>query len=175
MIKMETIADAYEIIRRHQTQAPVKLVPIAEGLGVDVFSVKSGWPDEISGKIERHGSKYKIYVNANHSKKRARFTVAHELAHFILHRDEIGDGIVDDALYRSKLGGRKEVEANKLAADILMPWHLIEQALKENPQDIEELAKKFDVSNSAMSIRLGVPYEIKDEELKKEVKKRVPA
>lgn len=59
-----------------------------------------------------------IYVNKGHHVNRRRFTTAHEIAHFILHQDFIGDGIADDGLYRSKLSNAMEAQANKLAADI---------------------------------------------------------
>ena len=49
-------------------------------------------------------SGYAIFVNkGDRYKTRQRFTIAHKIAHFILHREAIGDGIVDDALYRSGL------------------------------------------------------------------------
>ena len=52
-----------------------------------------------------------------------------------------------------------EAQANKLAADILMPWHLLDAELSKGISDIESLAEIFLVSNSAMSIRLRVPFE----------------
>lgn len=81
------------------------------------------------------------------------------MAHFILHRDKIGSGITDDGLYRSRLSNTIEVEANKLAADILMPWHLLNQRISPEVRSVEEMAEIFNVSKSSMSIRLGVPYE----------------
>jgi len=43
--------------------------------------------------------------------------------------------------------------------NILMPWHLLEPRLKENHVSVNSLARDFDVSTSAMSVRLGIPYE----------------
>ncbi|HCM3005245.1 TPA: ImmA/IrrE family metallo-endopeptidase, partial [Klebsiella pneumoniae] len=94
---------------------------------------------------------------------RQRFTLAHEIAHFLLHRDRIGDGITDDILYRSKLSDFMEVQANRLAADILMPGHLLEKKLLEltqtvelrDEQKIERLAEVAGVSTTAIKIRLG--------------------
>lgn len=49
-----------------------------------------------------------------------RFTIAHEIAHLLLHRPILREGVTDDVLYRSPhLGGTQETEANKMAADIL--------------------------------------------------------
>lgn len=90
---------------------------------------------------------------------RRRFSIAHEIAHFALHRNLIGDGITDDAMYRSNLSSAVEVQANRMAADILMPWHLIREATESGVNTVEALAKHFDVSKSTMAIQLGVPYE----------------
>lgn len=154
-----TYADQMEVVRSHQSSPPVQTVPLARALGLEVYHVPS-WPNDISGKIlkssERGGtSGYAIFVNKTHPKVRRRFTTAHEIAHFILHRDFIGDGIVDDGLYRSSLSNRIEAEANQLAADILMPWTLLRKYISQNTFDASKLAGLFEVSEQAMSIRLG--------------------
>ncbi len=152
-----TYSDQMKIIKDHQSSYPIKIMPIAKDLGINVFSVPN-WEDSISGMIKKNEDKsYSIYVNGKHSKQRRRFTIAHEIAHFILHKTLIGDGIVDDALYRSGLSSDVEVQANKLAADILMPWDLLNPLINKGNTDIDELARMFDVSSSAMSIRIGVP------------------
>jgi len=160
---MISVSEALNAIRSMQVSAPVKVVPIANRFGLNVYSM-SGWPDDLSGKIKKDPenggpSGYAIFVNADHPRVRRRFTIAHEIAHFILHRDAIGDELLDDALYRSGLSGPMEVAANRLAADILMPWHLLNVYLQNGINSVEELAEIFDVSKSTMSIRLGVPYE----------------
>ncbi len=149
-----------EIIQRHQENAPVDIVAIAHNLGINVYSACES--ENLSGKIIKDSklggkSGYAIFVNSNDSPVRQRFTIAHEIAHFVLHKHEIGDGIVEDALYRSCLSNKKEVEANKFAADILMPWHLINRVMQKPFENIKELAERFQVSQSAMSIRLGIP------------------
>jgi hypothetical protein len=83
------------IIRHHQDEPPVQVVPIARDLGLEVYRA-SGWSENLSGMIikdEGTGSGYAIFVNADHHEVRRRFTIAHEIAHFILHRELIGDGI----------------------------------------------------------------------------------
>ncbi|WP_426235803.1 ImmA/IrrE family metallo-endopeptidase [Pararhizobium sp. DWP1-1-3] len=132
------------------------VVGLANRLGIKVY--EAAWPDTISGKIQKDrskggGSGFAIFVNKTHSKKRKRFTIAHEVAHFVLHEDLIGDGIFDDALYRSGLSNKVEQQANGLAADILMPWQVIQANMDKST---EELAEMFDVSNAAMTARLGV-------------------
>lgn len=97
---------------------------------------------------------YTIHVNIEDSPPRQRFTIAHEIAHYILHRDLIGDGITDDPLYRSSLGQWYERQANKMAADILMPHQLVRSVYRGGVRGLAPLARAFDVSMDAMRIRL---------------------
>ncbi len=140
----------------------MNVLDIAHRLGLRVYKVND-WQPDVSGSIRRDEKRggesgYAIFINADHSPKRQRFTIAHEIAHYILHQDLIGDGITDDSLYRSSLRNRQETQANQLAADILMPWKLIN---RHPPQEwsVKSLADELDVSESALSIRLGVPVE----------------
>ena len=71
-----------------------------------------------------------------------------------MHRDRIGDGLEDDALYRSGLSTLEEVQANRMAAEILMPYALIDEAIKNGKKTIAELAQLFVVSKEAMNLRL---------------------
>lgn len=157
-----TMADvpslAAEIIRKHQSVAPVKVGAIADDLGAAV--VISDLPLAVSGMLTRdkaRDGKWTIRVNRHEHRHRQRFTIAHEIAHFVLHKDAIGDGVVDDTFYRSGLSERREFEANALAADILMPWPLIQQLMRVGQTTAAELAESLQVSQAAMSIRLGLP------------------
>lgn len=156
-----TYPEKMAVVQRHQTRAPVQTVPLAQELGLTVWHVPN-WPDDLSGKIVKSdaqggASGYAIYVNQSHHPNRRRFTTAHEIAHFILHDQFIGDGLVDDGLYRSRLSNAMEAQANNLAADILMPRFLLNQHIASGITSIAQLAQIFQVSESAMSIRVGAP------------------
>lgn len=154
-----SILEQMKVVAVHHTSTPVRVVPIANSLGIEVYRA-SNWPYRLSGVIKRNADGlFDIYVNADHPGARRRFAIAHELAHCILHTAAIGNGIAEDALFRSSLPNSMEAEANRLAADILMPWHLLDPIIASGTTDIRRLAQEFNVSNSAMSIRLGVPYE----------------
>jgi len=122
--------------------------------------MKSTMPGSISGEIRETEGKVTIKVNRHDVKERQRFTIAHEIAHFLLHRDRLANGITDDVLYRSGLTDDLERQANRLAADIIMPYNLIQVALanlnslkaEEKLKNISELAQ---VSLAAVRIRLG--------------------
>jgi Zn-dependent peptidase ImmA (M78 family) len=118
----------------------------------------------VSGQIMKENDHYTIRVNRHEARERQRFTIAHEIAHFLLHKsiiDSSPDGIKDNVLYRSGEPERIEYEANRLAADIVMPMTLVETVLREEfggvvtEATIESLAARFQVSKAAMEIRLS--------------------
>ena len=100
------------------------------------------------------GRKTKV-VRASDPYVRRRFTVAHEIARFLLYWDRIGSSLTDDEMYRSGLSRQEEVAANSLAADILMPRPLHAEHIKKWGTDICVLARFFKVSDAAMRTRLG--------------------
>lgn len=148
-----------EVVQRHTTTLPVAIGPMLQELGVGILGATL--PGGISGQIQpsnRFPSGFLIRVNRHEARVRQRFTAAHELAHFLLHRDLIGEGLTDDVLYRSGLSDRKESEANRLAADILMPTTLLQSEMKKlttpTEDSVQVLAKKFQVSADAMRIAI---------------------
>jgi hypothetical protein len=152
-------SDEITVIRRHQNAAPVNVVSIANEFGVTV------WEDRLDGGISGKLFKdrvnggptgYSIIVNAPESLVRKRFTVAHEIAHFLLHRNQASE-INDDVYYRSGLSSAMEMQANQVAAEILMPRDLINQLIQSGARDLASLARALQVSIPAMQIRLGIP------------------
>lgn len=146
-------------IEAFQDAPPVRLPELARALGVPIKAATLG--PGISGEIrpDDDGS-FVIRINRHDPAKRQRFTVAHELAHYLLHRDEIGTGIEDDVLYRSSLSDRREQQANRLAADILMPGELLAEAREAAEEKgvgdlVLYLADLFAVSEAAMRIKVG--------------------
>jgi hypothetical protein len=146
-----------QILEEYTGEIPVRVGALAKALGLDV--VVATLPLSISGMVKPEGGTYVIKVNRFEPKERQRFTIAHEIAHYLLHRNLIAKGVVDSTLYRSKLSSRLEAEANKLAADILMPRQIVSRELSNVPEYVDDvdayLAEKFRVSKSAMDIRTG--------------------
>jgi Zn-dependent peptidase ImmA (M78 family) len=141
--------------------APVDVAAAAQRLGVKVFAAKLA--DKVSGVLVRdpkYGtpSGFVIFVDEDEPAVRQRFTAAHELGHFVLHKDSVGHKNEDNYLLRSEgMSSRQEAEANRFAAALLMPFDLIEDAMSKGITTPKELAKHFQVSEIAMSIRLGLP------------------
>ncbi|MGY2223425.1 ImmA/IrrE family metallo-endopeptidase [Pseudomonas gingeri] len=146
------------VISSHQTNLPVAVGAIAKDLGLTIL--KSTMPGSISGEIRETEGVITIKVNRHDIKERQRFTIAHEIAHFLLHRERLAGGITDDVLYRSRLSDDLEREANRLAADIIMPASLIQEALIMHgtlkPDDrYKKIAELAQVSLAAIKIRTG--------------------
>ena len=137
---------------------PVEIERICEEFQLKVYQESLGY--FISGKITKDGeNSYFITVNDDHHPNRQRFTIAHELGHYLLHRDHIGDGITEDSLYRSEhISNALDVEANRFATDILMPLDLLKMAsVEKGTSSIPQIADIMRVSEMALRIRLGVP------------------
>lgn len=150
-----------EIIERYMNDVPVKLGAMARELGIDVKI--SSLPMNVSGQISKTENGYEIKINRHESRQRQRFTLAHEIAHFLLHKeaiDGLGGTLKDNVLYRSGAPETIEYEANRLAAFIIMPENVLEEAYSrfgENLSEgaVEHLAEQFGVSKAAMEIRMA--------------------
>jgi len=147
------------------TEAPVPVWEIARAKGARI--VPDSLEGDLSGFLYRDASQKVIGVNTQHAPVRQNFTVAHELAHLLLHdqeqlhvdrafptvrlRDDVSSQGIDDA----------EKEANLFAAELLMPVGFLRQDLAgRNTLDlydedyIPELAQKYGVSVQALMFRL---------------------
>jgi Zn-dependent peptidase ImmA (M78 family) len=151
--------DVKATIIAYQQDFPVRIGDLIKQFNVElkVSTLDVG----ISGMIFPFEGGYKILVNKHEPAYRRRFTAAHELSHFLLHRDVIGSGISDNVLYRSTLSDSMEAEANRLASDILMPLAAVKSARKDLmvakiADAVSPLAAMFAVSEEAMRIRLGL-------------------
>jgi len=100
-----------------------------------------------------------IFYNAKARPERKRFTLAHELGHFVLHRDSHASFNCDKESIYTGADTLKliEREADEFASNLLMPGDLLRQRITGKRIDFHllgELAKEFGVSLEAMCIRL---------------------
>ena len=154
-------------MQKYEGVHPVPLLELAHDLGLEVNETDE-FPDHKSGSLLHEGGKFKIYINVHHPMTRRRFTVAHEIGHFLLHRDKLVPNENDEHVDSIKthvqelkredereLGEEErlmEIEANNIAAAILMPEYDFRQAFKV-ADDLKEVAEKFKVSEAAAAIR----------------------
>lgn len=147
--------------------APIKIEKIIKNQGLKLMPYEE---DGVSGILMIEKNTATIGYAKNESPNRQRFTKAHELGHFMLHRG--GNLFIDKksmSWYRPSSSGPstewQEWEANEFAACILMPEHLVREEIEKvqidyadddfGPSWIQRLADKFEVSVSAMSIRVS--------------------
>ncbi|NPD27394.1 ImmA/IrrE family metallo-endopeptidase [Corallococcus exiguus] len=163
-------SEAEKLARNHGVvSAPVDVKKIARALKIKL--VDEHLDPDVSGLLVTDTSGTRICVNASHHSNRQRFTIAHELGHFVLghHFANRGRVHVDRRMFVSARSSRSsegvdlnEIEANQFASALLIPeWLLDKEFQTLNLQepladaDVELLASHFEVSEHAMSIRLS--------------------
>lgn len=133
---------------------PVDPEKIAEQLDLEVMLTPL--ESKVGGFIlKKNGKAVRIYVNANDPLERRKFTLAHEIGHYWLHRDDDGEfGYVE---YRDELStrGTDPVErwANSFAAELIMPARYIRMAWARG-DSLDSIQKQLGVSDAAFGHRL---------------------
>ena len=131
---------------------PTPVVKVAEHLGYRVSSfTPSVRTHDVSGAVD-HSQKV-IYVNRDEPATRNRFTIAHEIGHIVLHGKE--ENVVD---YRRQVGygfndQPREAQANRFAAELLMPQNVFEALWNAYDHDAEAVAEVLQVSPTAAKVR----------------------
>lgn len=112
--------------------------------------------DRCDGKIIRGHKKTLIKINSNIPyEERIRFSIAHEIGHFLLHKklevhNETHNTLTwfKDAENQAQMG-IQELEANEFASELLMPKKLFIKECKGepfSPQLLERISKRFKTS-----------------------------
>ena len=116
-----------------------------------------------SGSLSFMDGKWVMCINSNHNIKRQRFTMAHELGHYMLHRGKNIE-FADTTFFRSEDMDSVEYHANEFASRLLMPEDKLRKLIAEDKiKNIGELALRFNVSSAAMKYRvISLGYKIKE-------------
>lgn len=157
---------ALDVVRRYGEAMPVDIFGLARELGLGPVAENLG--ADISGLIRRNpdGTMTVVY-NRSQARTRQRFTTAHEIGHFIFHRDRLQAGVSDTLAFRADtnfmpnpaIGREQEWQANNFAANLLVPDRWLRAAKAAGFNSVDELAAKFEVSPAVMRIKLGIPRE----------------
>lgn len=147
---------------------------------IDLEIVRQMLPDtpygegvrEIRPPVEIHGDTFEgmlardpndqavwgIAYNGKARRERQRFTIAHELGHFILHRNQQPSFNCDSQSVHTGIDGLRQIEreADEFAGNLLMPGDLLRDWISNQRIDLHVLsaiAKRFQVSFEALCIR----------------------
>jgi len=159
-----------ELLDKHQIkEPPVDVEKICESIGLSVVKKEV---ESISGFIVQNDGKAVIGVNSSNVPARQRFTIAHELGHYLLHPPGMDDVHVDsefEVRFRDELSSqgtdKSEQEANFFAAELLMPQAFLEADLRNAgkidldgeflvQRFLNDLAQRYNVSGQSLLIRL---------------------
>jgi Zn-dependent peptidase ImmA (M78 family) len=150
---------SWRLLQEHRLEtAPVDVHRLAEELDLDLSF--EPMEDDVSAMLLIEDGEGHIVVNKSHHANRQRFSIAHEIGHFLLHAK--GDQLfVDRSFYRNQASSvgesRQEVEANAFAASLLMPSKLVKEDLPDDDDPelyVARLASTYAVSELAMTYRL---------------------
>lgn len=173
------ILDSYNNSRNscfEKSGKEVKVVKIAKDMGFSLFAQEL--PNHIGGYIvidenikEKFGTDKIIVVNENASANRKRFTIAHEIGHYLLsfknapNVSDFSEVTTIKALFEDDETSNQQSEAlvNRFAAELLMPSEIFskefEKMKNDKPVDYydvaTELSKIFNVPIRAASRRIA--------------------
>ena len=128
--------------------------------------------EDISGFLMIENNIPVIGLNSDNSELRQRFTLGHEIGHFVL-QHHLGKGTphIDKQIsvqFRNSTSSTgvkvEEMEANLFAAELLMPAEMLARTLQrysvitisdDDDDTIKSLAQEYQVSAAAMTVRLS--------------------
>jgi Zn-dependent peptidase ImmA (M78 family) len=166
-IKGELETKAERTLRDTETyRLPVPIILVAERLHLVVEPLDLG--PHLSGVLIASTDGARIGYNSSHARVRQRLTVAHELAHYLLHTSRNGkpELFVDRRILdrhnetMSLQVEQREQEANQLGAALLMPKEFLQNEIIDQNLDLDDdeairqLGRRFLVSAAMIALRL---------------------
>ena len=168
--------NSYKLLEdKNLLNLPINLDKLASELNITVQY--KPLREDVSGKIDYHKSEdtVNIDINNNEFNLRQRFTLAHEISHFIYDIDFNEEFKLEDSkqtLYRNEGIDPIEIRANKFAEKLLMPRKIFIEKMQEIKNKlfpdlenkigvpniykiVEELSSTFEVSKPAVIMRLS--------------------
>jgi predicted transcriptional regulator len=121
---------------------------------LDLVFKDLGGNDAYIKRIEN--DRFEIAINVKHHPNRQRFSMAHEYAHYLLHRskiDQMPEG--EKILHRNNIRNPIEYQANSFAAELLMPAELVRAAFRESGGSLKRMSDILRVSKESLRYRLS--------------------
>ncbi len=124
---------------------PIDVAGIASHLGLEL--VEMTLPPWFYGVLMRVDGDTYVVLNRGMPQETRTFTLAHEIAHLVMHGEQL-------CYMKNRLRPYFHKEADAFAAALTMPSHLVLREIERNGIDCVALAKRFSVSHVAMIRRL---------------------
>lgn len=131
---------------------PLNIADLAHELDIVVRYEPMEGDDSGSLIFDEETKRWIMTINSLHHPHRQRFTMAHELGHFFKHAP-LSSEFRDTNFFRNAETNPMEAEANKFAAELLMPAENFENFIENVSAQAEDLAEHFQVSSIAVRIR----------------------
>jgi Zn-dependent peptidase ImmA (M78 family) len=150
------LQDAYNGAPIYEISAPISLSKVLtyHDLKLKTADFTNGILRNVAGVFSR--TEKSIYIPKDESYQRNSFTIAHEIGHYLLHKNidtEVFYRHQSDLLINENLK-MVEAEANWFAASLLMPNDLLQKYKVCYKNDESSLSILFGVSQQAMHWRL---------------------
>ena len=153
----------FSLVQEAQQSIPVNVDALARQFDLRVR--RHPMADNLAGMLTWSENGWTVTVNSNHAESRQRFTLAHEIGHFLLHRDRLERGTNDTNGYtvtaeadgyNDRIDAHAEQEANQFATALLMPEERVADVCRAfRCNDAEPVARLFKVSAHAMTVRMA--------------------
>lgn len=135
-------------------RVPIDVREIASALNIEIQ--EQPLPNSVAGfilKEENHEHPI-IYLNENDGEQRQRFTIAHELGHYVLERGNKRIAYVDKRNKLATTGTDPEERwCNGFAAELIMPESVVKKYWAEG-WTFEKIRERLNVSKAALENRL---------------------
>jgi Zn-dependent peptidase ImmA (M78 family) len=150
-----------QMAKRVLAESKVKVPPVdlrqilsANSIG---YEEVDDFPDTVDALIIADGAKFYAAVNARQHLHRQRLSLAHELGHFFLHREEMPEDAVTidnppSGQADIPMKSAAEIEADLFAGELLVPLEMLKLHVAKG---IQELSRLFVVSEHVISIAIS--------------------
>ena len=143
-------SSAQDVLDTMGLRAPVDVFGLIRDLGISLHFERDA---TYAGASEVIAGEAHIWVRASDPMVRKRFTAGHELGHILKHDGRQFRDYIFSAGYN-----HHEQEANRFAAELLMPDWQVRVIAQQTKGDVAEMARFFNVSEAAMGIRFAEVY-----------------
>lgn len=132
------------------TEPPIDVESLCEKLNIDIIYEDL---DQIYAFFIQKNAKKKIILNKNKISydTKTRFTIAHELGHYILPNHRLIYNCSIDDIMNFNSNKKEEREANEFASELLMPKNIFLKDVKEHELNFDNIMKLSNIYQTSLT------------------------